>query len=249
MKCHKPDLKKLLSVSLLLILANIAANIAPFVPTAAARESLQESDRDRARDAWQRPAEVFDALAVKPGDRVADIGCGSGYFTFRLAARVGAEGKVYAVDIDEKVLDKVRKRKEREKTTQIETVLGEAGDPHLPSELNSVLIVDSYHEFREYDRMMQAVFRAMKPGGRLVIIDGEGPSGRPRTEYHRLHTIPSDLIREEVVHNGFVFKESRPGFYDAEYGKKMYFLVFEKPDLRASQAAEREVECTLEQRQ
>ena len=189
----------------------------------------QETDRDRTRDAWQRPQEVFDALALKPGHRVADVGCGSGYFTFRLAAQVGAEGKVFAVDIEQKAIDKVRSRKEREHLEQIEPILGESADPHLPNDLDSVLIVDSYHEFRDYDRMMQAVFRAMRPGARLVIIDGEGPVGRPRTEYHRLHTIPADLIREELVRNGYVFKESRPGFYDAEYGKKMYFLVFEKP--------------------
>jgi hypothetical protein len=85
--------------------------------------------------------------------------------------------------------------------------------------------------------MMQAVFRALKGGGRLVIIDGEGPAGRPRTEYHRLHTIPDELVREEVARNGFVFKESRPGFYDAEYGKKMYFLVFEKPQSKSSPEA------------
>ncbi len=80
---------------------------------------------------------------------------------------------------------------------------------------------------------MQAVFRALRPGARLVIIDGEGPSGRPRTEYHRLHTIPDQVVREEVTRNWFVFKESRPGFYDAEYGKKMYFLVFEKPQSKS----------------
>ena len=194
----------------------------------AARGGLQESERDRARDAWQRPAEVFDALALKPGHRVADIGCGSGYFTFRLAARVGAEGKVYAVDIEQKAIDKVRQRKEREKLEQVEPILGESADPRLPGDLDSVLIVDSYHEFRDYDGMMRAVFRAMKPGGRLVIIDGESPSGRPRAEYHRLHTIPAGLVREEVTCQGFVFKESRPGFYDAEYGKKMYFLIFER---------------------
>src|SRR4030095_8498085 len=74
--------------------------------------ALQESERDRNREAWQRPAEVFDALAVKTGHRVADIGCGFGYFTFRLAARVGIDGKVYAVDIDPKAIEKVRKRKE-----------------------------------------------------------------------------------------------------------------------------------------
>jgi len=189
----------------------------------------QESERDRKRDVWQRPAEVFDALGVKPGYRVADIGSGSGYFTFRLATQVGAEGKVYAVDIDQGAIDKVRQRKEREKLEQVETILGESDDPRLPNDLDAVLIVDSYHEFRGYQRMMQAVFRALKPGGRLVIIDGEGPSGRPRTEYHRLHTIPAELVREEITRNGFVFKESRPGFYDAEYGKKMYFLIFERP--------------------
>jgi len=203
----------------------------------------QESDRDRNRDAWQRPAEVFDAMAVKPGHRVADIGCGSGYFSFRLAERVGPEGKVYAVDIEQKAIDKVRSRKERERLDQIEPILGESANPHLPNDLDSVLIVDSYHEFRDYDRMMQAVLGALKPGGRLVIIDGEGPQGRPRTEYHRLHTIPAQLIRDEVSRNGFVFKETRPGFYDAEYGKKMFFLVFEKPDTKSSQPHSTETDC------
>ncbi|MFY9554351.1 MAG: methyltransferase domain-containing protein, partial [Blastocatellia bacterium] len=122
---------------------------------------------------------MFDALAVKPGHRVADIGSGSGYFTFRLAARVGAEGKVYAEDIDQKAIDKVRQRKDREKLGQVEAILGESADPHFPNDLDSVLIVDSYHEFRDYDRMMQSVFHTLKSGGRLVIIDGEAPSGRP----------------------------------------------------------------------
>jgi predicted methyltransferase len=188
-----------------------------------------EAERDRTRDAWQRPAEVFAALGVQPGQRIADIGSGSGYFTFRLAARVGAAGKVYAVDIDEKAVQKVRERAAREKLTQIEAILGASADPRLPDDLDAVLIVDTYHEFRAYEQMLQAVWRALKPGGRLVIIDGEGPADRPRTEYHRLHVIPAELVRTEVTHNGFVFKETRPGFYDAEYGKKMYFLIFEKP--------------------
>jgi predicted methyltransferase len=207
----------------------VGAAAASFSSALAVRNLSQESDRARKRDEWQRPAEVMDALGAKPGHRVADIGCGFGYFTFRLAARVGAEGKIYAVDIDEEAVDKVRRRKESEKLAQVEPILGKSDDPRLPNDLDAVLIVDTYHEFREYDRMMQAVFRALKPGGRLVIIDGEGPAGKPRTEYHRLHTIPSELVREEVGSNGFVFKESRPGFYDEEYGKKFYFLIFERP--------------------
>ncbi len=207
----------------------IVVGDASFSTTLAFRNSRQESDRARKRDEWQRPGEVMDALGAKAGHRVADIGCGYGYFTFRLAARVGAEGKVYAVDIDQEAINKVRQRKDLEKLEQIEPILGESADPRLPNDLDAVLIVDTYHEFREYDRMMQSVFRALKPGGRLVIIDGEGPAGRPRTEYHRLHTIPAELVREEVARHGFVFKESRPGSYDAEYGKKFYFLIFERP--------------------
>jgi predicted methyltransferase len=214
---------------LLAVFFLVVAGVASFSTALAVRNSPQESDRARKRDEWQRPGEVMDALGAKAGHRVADIGCGYGYFTFRLAARVGAEGKVYAVDIDEEAINKVRQRKESEKLAQVEPVLGESADPRLPKDLDSVLIVDTYHEFREYDRMMQAVYRALKPGGRLVIIDGEGPTGRARTEYHRLHAIPDELVREEVARHGFVFKESRPGFYDAEYGKKMYFLIFERP--------------------
>ena len=214
---------------LLIMFVLIGLSSASFATALAVRTAAQESERSRKRDEWQRPGEVMDAMGAKPGHRVADIGCGFGYFTFRLAARVGAEGKVYAVDIDREAIEKVRERKEREKLAQVEPTLSESADPHLPNDLNAVLIVDTYHEFREYDQTMQAVFRALKPGGRLVIIDGEGPAGRPRTEYHRLHTIPAELVREEIARHGFVFKESRPGFYDAEYGKKMYFLIFEKP--------------------
>ncbi len=202
--------------------------IAALLAFAAAHVALGQTVENK-RDQWQRPAEVLDALGVKSGQRVADIGSGFGYFTFHLAARVGAEGKVFAVNIDPKAISKVRERKEREKLVQVEPTLGESADPRLPNDLDMVLIVDTYHEFREYDRMMQAVFRALKPGGRLAIIDGEGPSNRPRTEYHRLHVIPAALVREEVASQGFVFKESRPGFYDPEYGKKMYFLIFERP--------------------
>src|SRR5262245_12215742 len=214
---------------LLVVFFLLGVSIASFSTALAVRNSSQESDRSRKRDEWQRPGEVMDALGVKSGYRSADLVAGYGYFTFRLAARVGADGKVYAVDIDEEAINKVRQRKEREKLEQVEPILSVSADPRLPNDLDAVLIVDSYHEFREYDQSLQAVFRALKPGGRFVIIDGEAPSGRPRTEYHRLHSIPLELVREEVTRHGFVFKESRPGFYDAEYGKKMYFLIFEKP--------------------
>lgn len=209
----------------------IAGCILSLSTVSAVGNSQKESERSRNRDAWQRPAEVMDALSIKPGHRVADLGSGSGYFTFRLAARVGSEGKVYAVDIDQEALEKVRIRKERDNVSQVEPILSTADDPRLPPDLDVVLIVDAYHEFREFDRIMQAVYRALKPGGRLGIIDGEAASGQPRTTYHRWHAIPAELVREELTRNGFVYKESRPGFYDQEYGKKMYFQIYEKPSI------------------
>ena len=194
----------------------------------------REAERSRTRDAWQRPGEVLDALGAGPGKRIADIGSGSGYFTIRLAERVGAGGKVYAVDVDRAALDRLRERAQGAGLAQVEVVPGDPADPHLPSQLDAVLIVDAYHEFRRYDEMLAAVHRALLPGGRLVIIDGEAPADRPRSEYHRLHRIAADIVQREVVRNGFVFRESLPGFHDAEYGKRMYFLVFEKPLQRTS---------------
>jgi predicted methyltransferase len=194
----------------------------------------QESERSRTRDAWQRPGEVLDALRADTGRHVADIGSGSGYFTIRLAERVGREGRVYAVDVDRAALDRLRERTAREGLEQVEVVHAESADPRLPARLDAALIVDAYHEFRHHDEILQAVFRALVPGGRLVIIDGEAPGGRARTEYHRMHRIPADLVQEDAVRAGFAFRERRPGFHDAEYGKQMYFLVFEKPQSRIS---------------
>lgn len=96
---------------MLLIAALLISISGTFSTALALRDSSQESERSRKRDEWQRPGEVFDALGVKAGHRIADIGCGFGYFTFRLAPRVGAEGKVYAVDIDKEAIVKVRELK------------------------------------------------------------------------------------------------------------------------------------------
>ena len=219
---------------LLAALLTITCGTSTPLLTAARQAPASETERSRTRDAWQRPSEVLDALGARAGARVADIGSGSGYFTVRLAERVGRGGRVYAVDVDRAALDRLRERVSRDGLGQVEVVLGEGGDPRLPSGLDAVLIVDAYHEFREYEAMLQAICRALVPGGRLVIIDGEAPGDRPRTEYHRLHRIPSEVVQQEVLRHGFVFKESRPGFHDAQYGKQMYFLVFEKPQVRLS---------------
>ena len=194
----------------------------------AARASAQNAGPER--DAWQRPDEVMDALGVKPGSVVADVGCGAGYFTFHLAARVGPKGRVYAEDIKEDRLAEIRKRAQKEGVTNIETVSGAEDDPHLPlASVDVVMIVDAYHEMRHYDAMLEGIYRALKPGGLLALIDGVAEPGRPRDEYYEHHRMPEQLEREGAERNGFRFVRERPGFTRAEDKKEYYFLIFERP--------------------
>ncbi len=183
------------------------------------------------RDDWQRPAVVMDALRIGPGSRVADIGAGTGYFTFHLARRVGATGRVYAVDIQRAALEDIDHRASALALTQITTILGSDNDPHLPSEsLDVVLVVNTYHELRAYDAMMQGLWRGLKAGGLLAIIDCEAEPGESPESYVRHHRVPSASVRNEATRNGFRFLRSELGFVDpATPFSYSYFLVFERP--------------------
>lgn len=196
---------------------------------------LQAGQDDKARfaerDAWQRPEEVMDELGIKAGSVVADVGCGSGYFTFHFAARVGAEGKVYAEDVESGVLGKIQARATQEKLKQIEVVQGTADDPFLPSgKLDAILVMNAYHEMKNDDAMLGGMFKALKPGGLLAIIDHEAEPGKPRSEYQEAHRIPAELVREDLARNGFRFVRSEPGFLSADTHKNFFFLIFQKPE-------------------
>src|SRR5688500_6969492 len=100
------------------------------------------------RDAWQKPEQVMDALGIADGARVADLGAGGGYFTIRLARRVGPNGIVYAEDVQDEMLGSIERRIEREQLTNVKTVKGTFDNPRLPSgELDAVLIVDTFNAF------------------------------------------------------------------------------------------------------
>jgi predicted methyltransferase len=198
---------------------------------AAVTGAAQRSRFDEARDTWQRPDEVLDALAIGPGSRVADVGAGRGYFTFKISERVGSTGAVYAVDVKQALVNEIQQRTAREGLAQVQSILGADDDPHLPDGLDAVLVVDAYHEFREYDGMLAKMFGALRPGGRFVVIDGEAPEGRARTDYFSLHRIPASVVRREAEEHGFRFIESRPGFPEPGNRKQMYFLIFERPRL------------------
>jgi len=182
------------------------------------------------RDGWQRPNEVMEALGVRRGSVVADVGCGRGYFTFHLARRVGSEGKVYAEDIDKERLASVEREARERRLSQIEAVEGTADDPGLPAVgVDVVLVVNAYHEFRHYQAMLEGIFKALKPGGLLGLIDGSASPGSRRDSYARRHRIPEQIVREEALHAGFQFLGERPGFTRPDDGKEFYFAIFRKP--------------------
>jgi predicted methyltransferase len=195
-----------------------------------ASSGLLGQNSNSRRDAWQRPQDVMDALGLAQGSAVADIGAGGGYFTFHLAERVGPEGRVYAVDIAEDELKKIDRRAERERLPQVETILGKNDDPRLPEQsLDAALVVNAYHEMREYDAMMAAIFRALKPGGQFGVIDVVIEPADSRSTYYRRHRIAAETVREDAARAGFRFRAQPQGFTRTRDDREFYFLVFEKP--------------------
>ena len=136
------------------------------------------------RDMWQHPDEVMDKLGIAEASVVADIGAGSGWFTIRLARRVGPNGIVYAVDVQQEMITAIQRRATAEGLTNVKPYQGGANDPQLPAaSLDAVLLVDSYHEIADRVTYLQNIRKALRPGGRVGVIDfkleGSGPGPDP----------------------------------------------------------------------
>jgi SAM-dependent methyltransferase len=141
------------------------------------------------RAAWQKPEQIMDALKIADGAKVADIGAGGGFFTVRLAQRVGPNGKVYAQDIQQPMLEAIKRRVTREGLKNVEPRLGRSGtDPNLPKgELDAVLVVDTYQEVNEEDRVrfLKSLALTLKPNGRIGIVNYKPGRGGPGPEPQR----------------------------------------------------------------
>ena len=149
------------------------------------------------RDKEERPDLMLPALKLKPGDVVADIGCGSGYYTRRLAHAVGTNGVVYAVDIQQEMLDLLTNKLAAEKIFNVKPVLGTETDPKLPpGKLDLILLVDVYHEFDQPFEMTQAMTRALRPGGRLVFVEFRGED--PSVPIKLVHKMTEAQVRKEM---------------------------------------------------
>lgn len=157
---------------------------------------------DPARDAWQKPEELVAALAIPVGATVADIGAGTGFFNRHLARAVGPAGRVIAVDVEPTLVAHMKERAVAEGTARVEARLGRLDDPGLtPGEADLVLLVDTYHHIDGRVAYFTRLREAVKPGGRLVVVDfkaGELPVGPPPD-----HRIAQEQVVRELVAAGW----------------------------------------------
>jgi len=198
---------------------------------AASSQVLGQHEDEARRDAWQQPDRVMDALGIGAGSRVADVGCGDGYFVLRLARRVGNEGLVYGVDVDAGELRKLRRRVREDGFTNVEIIESRDDDALLPpASVDVVLIVNAYHEMRNFDAMLRSIHRALRPGGLVAIIDAPGSGERDRKSHQSAHTIAELLVQDDAIRNGFRFLRREPGFERTESSRReWFFLIFQKP--------------------
>jgi ubiquinone/menaquinone biosynthesis C-methylase UbiE len=156
------------------------------------------------REMEEEPQRAIEALDLQRGNVVADVGAGSGYMTVRMAERVGPTGRVYANDVQPEMLKMLDERLKKERITNVTLVQGAPDDPRLPADtLDLILMVDVYHEFSEPQKMLRAMYRALKPGGRLVLLEyrKEDPSIPIRIE----HKMTVQEARMELEAEGYRF--------------------------------------------
>jgi cyclopropane fatty-acyl-phospholipid synthase-like methyltransferase len=172
---------------------------------------------DPAREAWQKPAEVVAALALSPKARVADIGSGTGYFSVRLARAV-PEGKVYGADLEPDMVRYLNARAEKEKLANLTSHLAGTDDPKLQAPVDLVLVVDTYHHIGAREQYFARLRDALRPGGRIAIIDFklDSPTGPPPGA-----RIAPAQVEAEMAQAGY---RKAAGHDFLPY---QYFLVFE----------------------
>ena len=174
---------------------------------------------DPARDAYQKPHEVIQALGVRPGEVIADIGAGSGYFALRLAHHVGQEGRVYAVDVSPDMVRHLNRRVRDAGLLNVSTILAPPDDPLLPRSVDRFLLVNVWHHVEDQAGYLARMRKHLAPGGQVVMIDfhrREMPVGPPLQE----KIAREDLVRQMEAH-GFRLAQEH------DFLPYQYFLVFE----------------------
>lgn len=172
------------------------------------------------RELEEQPQKVIAALQLKRDSVVADIGAGTGYFSFRIAPQI-PQGKVYAVDVQPEMVELLNALKAEKKIYNVEPILGNQTNPNLPEHsLDLALMVDAYHEFAFPKEMMTGIVRSLKPNGRVVLVEYRGEN--PFVLIKPLHKMTQKQVRQEMAVAGLRYVETRHGL------PQQHILIFEK---------------------
>jgi ubiquinone/menaquinone biosynthesis C-methylase UbiE len=174
------------------------------------------------REAEEQPEKMLDALKIEPGQTVADIGAGAGYTSLRLSRRVGPEGIVLATDVQPQMLSMLTDNARTAGVKNIKAIRSTQTDTKLPDgKVDLALMVDVYHEASDPEALLRGLKKALKPGGRLVLVEFRGED--PEVPIKPEHKMTLKQVRKEVEPQGFRFKESH------EFLPWQHIIVFEKP--------------------
>jgi ubiquinone/menaquinone biosynthesis C-methylase UbiE len=181
------------------------------------------------RDQWQQRDRVIESLQIRPGDRVADLGSGGGYFTFWLAKAVGPNGKVYAVDIDEEMNDLVAQQAKKDGFGNVEVILAKPEDPLLPSPgVDIIFASNTYHHIDNRVRYLANLQKYLRPNGRIAIIEFDR---RGWLDGLWQHYTPGEFIKREMEQAGYSLQR------EFDFLDRQSFLIFvPKPPAEAAPA-------------
>lgn len=178
------------------------------------------------RDQWQRPTEVIQALDLKDGDSVVDLGCGSGYFSLKLAGPVGSKGKVIAEDIRRLSLTFLWMRAVRKGKHNLSVHLGDLDDPRLPAgSVNAVLISNTYHEFAAAGSILDHVRQSLVSGGRLVILDRAPKGAQDQASAQQEHEILSEQVATDLRQANFVIDSRTDRFIESDPENETWWMI------------------------
>ena len=174
------------------------------------------------RDEWQQPDRVIEVLAIEPGSKIADLGAGSGYFTFDLAAATGPDGVVYAVDVDPDMIELLDEKAAEAGTTNVRTLLAEPDDPGLPDgEIDLVFTSNTYHHIENQPEYFARLATDLAPGGRIAILDLRPDAGWFQRWFG--HATDAAQIRDEMRRAGYELEDEQ------DFVERQSFLIFVRP--------------------
>jgi predicted methyltransferase len=171
------------------------------------------------RDGWQQPEKVVQALAIKPGERIADLGSGGGYFTFRLSQAAGPSGKVYAVDVDKDMLEDLAERAKKDGYRNVEAVLAKYDDPLLPEPVDLIFTTNVYHHIEGRAKYFSGAARYLRAGGRIAIVDF---NGKHWSATFMRHYTPVEVVKKEMEEAGYRLER------EFDFLDRQSFLIYKR---------------------